>query len=69
MVIINGLMAENIWAIGRVILWMISVFTPGKTVVSMKVSIKMTKSMVMVSILGAISRNILDGGTKVNNMV
>jgi hypothetical protein len=29
----------------------------------------MTKSMVMVFILGAISKNIPDGGTKVNNMV
>ena len=68
MAIINGLTVENISGIGKVILWMISVFTPGKTVVSMKVSIKMTKSMVMVSILGAISRNILAGGTKANNM-
>lgn len=66
---INGLMEENMQVNGKETLWMSLDFILGKMEECMKGFIKRIKSMDMECILGLIRRNMLDGGTMVNNMV
>ena len=67
-VLINGLMEECMWGIGRIIKWMEEVFLLGKMVENMKVIIKMIKNMVMVCLNGLMEEFIKDIGSMVDSM-
>lgn len=66
---IPGMMGEPIMDNGKIIIWRVKVFIPGKTVGNMKVSTRRTKSMERVSTLGQTVENTMVSGKMVDNMV
>ena len=63
----NGLMADVIRVNGKITTCMAEVYTPGKMVVCMMVSIKTIGNMVLAHIHGLMGDNILDIGKMANN--
>ena len=62
-------MGDSIKESGLIIIWREWEFIPGLMEGNMRESIKMIRSMDMVSIFGLTRENIKDGGTRGNNMV
>mmetsp|Transcript_42672 Transcript_42672/g.30779 ORF Transcript_42672/g.30779 Transcript_42672/m.30779 type:complete len:211 (+) Transcript_42672:339-971(+) len=65
---IFGLMADDMKDIGRIIIWMVAVYTPGKTDVATKVNIRTIRSTASVFTHGQTADSIMACGKTVNNM-